>query len=174
MSPQNRVGRTAQLDTPAVVVAGRVLTVAQQLEEMSAVPASALDKISSYLVTCRSGCGRWNSLSGRSSQPRSKGLSRVRKFGSISGSVAGNDLQTLRRTPHPQRSPNVSPATYFRSLRAAYAKLMIDQLVQVDSSYGLIWRQSLAFMGRVHLQECTQVFVYQLLLIINLCRYTNV
>ena len=138
MSPKNRVAGAAQGATPAAVVDGRETTEDHQLEEKSAVPAAALDKMLAMLGDLTERMGRMES-----SQREQVGGQRMKSaessvFGSVLGSGAGITLQALERTPPPKRSPNVSPATYFGARRPALAgEHMVDAPAQANVNHGM-------------------------------------
>ena len=136
MSPTDGVGGAALKAKPAVVNDGRRMTNDLNLEEMSAVPAAALDKILAMLGNLSERMGRMESSKAEQVNGKRKDSAESIIFGPVLGSGAGINLQALVHTPPPKRPPYVSAATYFGARRAADARTHVpDPTVQANANY---------------------------------------
>ena len=102
-----------------------------------------------------------------------KELVKSSTFGSVSGSGACINLQTLEHCSPPKNSTNVSPANYFGARRPAYVGDMVDSQAQVDGNYGMGQIPDAGFHGQGAPEKCNQVCVYQDLVVTSLGRYSK-
>ena len=138
MSSKKRVVGAAQEGKPAMAVDGNVTTGDTQLEEKSAVPATALDKMLAMLGDLSDRMGRMESTQAGQVNRKSKDSEESSIVGSVLGSRAGITLQALEHTPLRKPTPNVSPASYFGARRQAFAgDHTVDTPGQANVNYGM-------------------------------------
>ena len=112
MSPREHDAGEAAQDEPVVVTDGPNKAANNHLEEKSAAPVGAMDKVLAMLGNLSERMNRMEVSQKEQVGEGQKG-SPESIFGLSLGVGAGMSLQALGRTPPPKKSPNVSPATYF-------------------------------------------------------------
>ncbi|CAI5744872.1 unnamed protein product [Peronospora destructor] len=101
MSPKDDFGGAAHQTAPAVVADGQDMT-DHNLEEKSAVPVAALDKIFALLGDLSERMRRMESSQTGQDDRQRKDSAELSIFGSALGAVRGMSLQALEHTPSPE------------------------------------------------------------------------
>ena len=108
---------------PVVVAGGTNKFDDHNLLEKSVAPVAATDKVLAMLGGPSKWMNRMDVSQKEQVDKHQKSLTELSLFGSVLVIGAGRILQALERTPLPKKSPNLSPATYFRSRRLNQADI---------------------------------------------------
>ena len=115
MSPSKHDVGAAKQTEAVVVIDGPNKVDVHQIEEKSAAPVTAMDKVLAMLEDLSERMNRMKVSEKEQIGKHQKGSSESSIFGSFLGGEAGMSLQALEHIPPPKNSPNVSPATYFEA-----------------------------------------------------------